>query len=242
MKKKIAVTMGLAAAALTGAVVLVSMEDDKKGPDIIFESEPVYTGAEDVSYLLDGVKAVDSQDGDVTDSLRVENVQVKEEEQNVVIVYIAKDRSNNVTKVSITVPSNGIKNQAEESLEPETAEAFAEMTPEATPEPTPEPTPETEVLSGEAQIDAKIAALSQGCPALYLVQYEQTLAVGSNFNLLSYVKDITDDVDDRNWLFQHIQVSGEVNTYTPGIYEVIYYVIDSDGNQSNEALLTVTVE
>ena len=116
------------------------------------------------------------------------------------------------------------------------------MTPEATPEPTPEPTPETEVLSGEAQNEAKIAALSQGCPALYLVQYEQTLAVGSNFNLLSYVKDITDDVDDRNWLFQHIQVSGEVNTYTPGIYEVIYYVIDSDGNQSNEALLTVTVE
>ena len=116
MKKKIAVTMGLAAVALTGGVVLVSMEDDKKGPDIIFESQPVYTGEEDVSYLLEGVKAVDLKDEDVTDSLRVENVQVKEEEQNVVIVYIAKDRSNNVTKVSITVPSNGIKNQAEESL------------------------------------------------------------------------------------------------------------------------------
>ena len=49
-------------------------------------------------------------------------------------------------------------------------------------------------------------------------------------------------MDDRSWLFQHIQVAGEVNSYTPGVYEMIYYVIDSDGNQSNEAKLTVTVE
>ena len=73
-------------------------------------------------------------------------------------------------------------------------------------------------------------------------QYEEKLVAGSDFNVLSYVKEITDDVDDRSWLFQHIQVSGEVNTYIPGVYQLIYYVIDSDGNQSNEALLTVTVE
>ena len=242
MKKKIAVTMGLSAVALTGGVVLVSMEDDKKGPDIIFESQPVYTGEEDVSYLLEGVKAVDLKDEDVTDSLRVEKIQVNRETQEVVVIYIAKDHSNNVSKVSITLPLNGVEVQTEKTSEPETVQTFAEVTPEATPEATPEPTPETVVLSGEAENEAKIAALSPGCPALYLKQYEEKLAVGSSFNLLGYVQEITDDVDDRSWLFQHIQVAGEVNSYTPGVYEMIYYVIDSDGNQSNEAKLTVTVE
>lgn len=242
MSKKIAVIMGLVTVVLTGGVVLVSMEDDKEGPNITFEKELVYTGAEDMSYLMEGVSAVDEKDGDVTDSLRVEKVQINEEDQEVVIIYIAKDNSNNVTKVSLTLPLNGSKARTEETADAETVETFAQITPEATPEPTPEPIPETAVLSGESENEAKIAALPQGCPAFYLVQYEEKLAVGSSFDVLSYVKEITDDVDERNWLFQHIQVSGEVNTYTPGAYEVIYYVIDSDGNQSNEAKLTVTIE
>ena len=240
MKKKIAVIMGLLAVALTGGVILLSMEDDKEGPDITYEKDLVYTGAEDTSYLLEGVKAADTKDGDVTDSLRVEKVQVNEEENKVVVVYIAKDSSNNVTKVSVTIPSNEIKTQTEKESDAQVLETFAQTTPEVTPEPTPEPTPE--VLSGEAENEAKIAALPQGCPALYLEQYEEKLVAGSDFNVLSYVKEITDDVDDRSWLFQHIQVSGEVNTYVPGVYQLVYYVIDSNGNQSNEALLTVTVE
>lgn len=240
MKKKIAVIMGLFAVALTGGVILLSLEDDKEGPDITYEKDLVYTGAEDTSYLLEGVKAADTKDGDVTDSLRVEKVQVNEEENKVVVVYIAKDSSNNVTKVSVTIPSNEIKTQTEKESDAQVLETFAQTTPEVTPEPTPEPTPE--VLSGEAENEAKIAALPQGCPALYLEQYEEKLVAGSDFNVLSYVKEITDDVDDRSWLFQHIQVSGEVNTYVPGVYQLVYYVIDSNGNQSNEALLTVTVE
>lgn len=238
MKKKIAVFMGVAAVILTAGVVLVSIEDDKEGPDITFGNTPVYTGAEDTSYLLESVRAVDMKDGDVTDSLRVENVQVNEEEKKAVIVYIAKDSSNNVTKVSVTIPFNEIKGDGEESTDTETIETFTQTTPEVTPE----ATPETGVLSGEAENEAKIAVLPQGSPAFYLQQYEERLAVGSSFDVLSYVKEITDDVDDRSWLFQHIQVSGEVNTYTPGIYELIYYVIDSSGNQSNQAKLTVTVE
>lgn len=238
MRKRIAVIMGLLAVALTGGVIVLSMGADEEGPNITFESDPVYTGAEDTSYLLESVKAVDEKDGDVTDSLRVEKIQVNEDEKEVVVVYIAKDNSNNVAKVSVTIPFDEIDTQKEESQDVETVETFAEATPEVTPE----PTPETAVLSGEAENEAKIAALPQGCPALYLEQYEEKLVAGSDFNVLSYVKEITDDVDDRSWLFQHIQVSGEVNTYIPGVYQLIYYVIDSDGNQSNEALLTVTVE
>ena len=246
MKKGIAAILGLVTAALAAVVVLVLMAEDRQGPEIIFAAEPVYTGAEDTSYLLEGVTASDAEDGDVTDSLRVEKVQVNEAAQQVTIIYIAKDDSNNVTKVSKTVPSNGIGAQTEpetdgENADGEDAEAVS-GTPAVTPEETPTPTPTPEVLTGEQENEAKIAALPAGCPAFYLYQYELELEVGSSFRVLSYVEEITDDEDSRDWLFQHIQVVGEVDVYKAGTYEVIYFVIDTDGNVSNEAVLTVTVK
>lgn len=250
MKKGIAAIMGILTVALTAAAVWVYMAEDRQGPEIRFTTEPVYTGAEDTSYLLDGIVAIDKKDGDVTDSLRVEKVQVNEETQQVTIIYIAKDNSNNVTKVNKTVLYNAAAGQTEpdtsdESAEGEDAEATsaddaAEPTPAEPSEPAPTPIPEA--MNGEQENEEKIAALPEGSPAFYLSQYELELEVGSSFNVLGYVEEITDDVDERDWLFQHIQVVGEVDTNTPGTYEVIYFVIDSDGNSSNEAVLMVTVK
>lgn len=250
MKKGIAAIMGIVTVALTVAAVLVFMAEDRQGPEISFTAEPVYTGEQDTSYLLEGVRATDAEDGDVTNSLRVEKVQVNEETQQVTIIYIAKDASNNVTKVNKTVPFNGAAAQTEPEVTDEntdggdaettSADNAAEPTVAETSEPTPTPTPE--VMTGEQENEEKIAALPAGSPAFYLSQYELELAVGSSFNVLGYVEEITDDVDERDWLFQHIQVLGEVDTYTPGTYEVTYYVIDTEGNSSNEAVLTVTVK
>ena len=60
--------------------------------------------------------------------------------------------------------------------------------------------------------------------------------------MLKYVEDIQDDDDDRDALYRDIQVSGEVDVNTAGIYELSYYVTDSDGNQSNIEVLKVTVQ
>ena len=39
-----------------------------------------------------------------------------------------------------------------------------------------------------------------------------------------------------------IQITGDVNTGAAGTYELTYYVVDSNGNSSNGAVLTVVVK
>ena len=55
------------------------------------------------------------------------------------------------------------------------------------------------------------------------------------------MEEISDDADDRNSLFRNIQVEGEVDVSAEGTYELTYFVVDSDGNNSNAAQLKVTV-
>lgn len=59
---------------------------------------------------------------------------------------------------------------------------------------------------------------------------------------LSNVKEIKDDTDNVSELWRRIQINGQVNTYTPGTYTCSYYVVDSAGNMSNTAELTVIVQ
>ena len=68
------------------------------------------------------------------------------------------------------------------------------------------------------------------------------LPVGSEFNKLSYVKEVIDDKDTKETLYQDIRIQGEVNIDAAGTYELIYQAVDSDGNRSNEAKLTVIVQ
>ena len=67
---------------------------------------------------------------------------------------------------------------------------------------------------------------------------------GSRIDLLSYVEEVTDDKDDRLWLWHQIYITGknELNLDVAGTYELYYTVTDSDRNISNRAKLTVTVK
>lgn len=68
-------------------------------PEIQFpEEEIVYTG--DNSVLLQGVKAIDKKGGDVSDSLIINSIATKEDQQSVLVTYAAKDRHQNVICVS----------------------------------------------------------------------------------------------------------------------------------------------
>ena len=79
-------------------------------------------------------------------------------------------------------------------------------------------------------------------PKIYLTDYYVTTSVGSSVNLLSYVKDIQDDTDETSELWKRIQITGQVNTAVAGTYTCTYYVVDTAGNTSNSAELTVVVE
>lgn len=97
------VVLSILTAALAIANGVVFISEDRTGPRIQFSgTERTYSENERESELLEGVKAIDDRDGDVTDSLRISSVIANEEESEVTVEYVAKDHSNNVTKVSRT--------------------------------------------------------------------------------------------------------------------------------------------
>ena len=121
---------------------------------------------------------------------------------------------------------DNVNNRLETAREIQTAreEALA-VTPTPAPDPTATPEP----------VDPAV-------PVLTLSSETIEIAAGTNFSVISPVSDITDDKDDRSYLFRRIRVSGDYSTQTPGQYTIQYTVTDSDGNQSVPKTLTLTVK
>lgn len=240
MKKGFLAILVLAAIGLTGLFGFIYVTEDRQGPEIIVpDAEVTYVEGEDTTKLLEGVTAKDNRDGDVTASVCVEKVQFDEESETGYVIYAAKDSNNNISKAKRFI--NVEVNKDSEEPEKETAEETAKD--EAAEETKEEETvQEPEESPGEAANEAAIEALAPEAPRFYLTEYEVTVEAGSEFYGLDYVSTIEDDVDSIDTLSLRIQIVGEVNTAVPGTYELEYYVIDSDQNMSNRAVLTVTVE
>jgi len=78
-------------------------------------------------------------------------------------------------------------------------------------------------------------------PVITLNTATATLKVGDSFRFGDYIEGFFDNKDDQTTLGGQIHVEG-ADTTTPGVKEVHYYVIDSDGNRSLDAILALTVE
>lgn len=77
------------------------LTEDRTGPVIKFDDTAVtWQAGDSQEELLRGVSAEDAKDGDVSDTIRVDRVMELEEEKQVIVTYVAKDRSNNITKVN----------------------------------------------------------------------------------------------------------------------------------------------
>lgn len=102
MKKRFIALLIIAAAVLSGVVSGIWVVQDKEGPEILFDETIKLQYAVDVSEreLLQGVTAVDSRDGDVTNSLIVESIIVKNEASVLKVTYAAIDYSKNVTRMT----------------------------------------------------------------------------------------------------------------------------------------------
>lgn len=108
---------------------------------------------------------------------------------------------------------------------------------------TPTPTPEVDEAQAEKEKqEAEANAMPSQNPKIYLTDYLIKVPVGTSVDLLSYVSEIKDDSDDVYALWRKVQITGEVNSAVPGTYKCTYYVIDSQNNISNNAVLTVIVE
>lgn len=257
MRKWLIVLMAAVAVGATAILGWLYMGEDRKGPEITIadSKKDSYTADMTTAELLEGVKAVDEKDGDVSDSLTVENVYPNEKGDEVTVVYVAKDKSNNVTKVTYHMTSDGILPGStlagqEDSMEESAAEStdrseedsdLQENSEEASEEDT-EETELTEEEKAQEREEAKIDQLNPQDPRFYLTTYYVEIEKGTQIDRLSYVKDIEDDKDATNELYRKIQITGTVDVNTPGTYELTYYVVDSNGNASNGAVLTIVVK
>ena len=242
MKKGLVAMLFLACAALLAGNVVVYIGEDRNGPEISVPQEEItYVAGTDTSALLNGVTAQDDRDGDVTDTVTIESIIPNADQTGASVVYVAKDSKNNVTKETRTILYSTDANQAAAQAAAEQVAADQAAAEQAAQGDAAGESAQT-TDDGAAQNEAAIAALSAESPRIYLTQYSVELERGAELNELSYVQDISDDEDSRDELYQGIQISGEVDTNTPGEYTLEYHVVDSDGNNSNVAQLRVTVK
>ena len=242
MNKGIVGLMAGACVLLGGAVVYLQMKTDREPPTISFqENGVIYTKEGSYEELLDGVTAVDDCDGDVTDSLEIENVYVEENDGKATVVYVARDKSNNIAKAKREI---GYQESGAAMITSVSDEAGEEKDGKENVQPGSDQTV-TQIEEGENQQDdnEQDEELPKENPRIKLKTDQITIHSGESVNRISYVESVTDDKDDTNKLWRNISIDGdEFNSSVPGVYKQIFYVVDSDGNKSNEATLTITVE
>ena len=102
MKKGIVAGLIVLCVALGAGTAAVVVTDDRKGPEIELPADGDVTYAEgsDTAPLLEGVTATDEKDGDVTDSLMIENIFPNDDHTSASVVYAARDSHNNVSKAT----------------------------------------------------------------------------------------------------------------------------------------------
>ena len=155
-----------------------------------------------------------------------------ENEEKAVVDDIPEDKPETTTPVEDTPAEN------EATQETENSGAADESAPAAE-----EPQQnDTEGTKNETDAQMEIEALPAESPKLYLNTYEVTVEAGNDLDKTSYIKEMTDDADSQESLFNQIEIDGDVDTAVPGDYMLTYHVTDSDGNRSNAAVLTVHVQ
>ena len=102
MKKALIIVFVILSVGLAMALGMAWMQEDREAPQIIFNqnTEAVRMGA-DEDTLLRGVTAYDDQEGDVSDSLKIESIYEDSVAHSVTVTYVAKDTNNNVAKVQM---------------------------------------------------------------------------------------------------------------------------------------------
>lgn len=228
MKKAVVILAVIACLGIGFLTVDKMVKADNEPPVFTFSNNMIYSDELSEEDLLAGVKARDDVDGDVTDSIVLESVSANDEEATVVVIYAARDSSNNVARAS------RILEYSDEKKEEVGYEDESETNSLAGEEGESESESETETETEEE--------LPEGSPRIRLSENQVELTVGDNFSPLDYVESIEDDNDNVYDLWQSIRLSGEYDTARAGTYELSFYVVDSEGNMSNQAKMKIVVK
>lgn len=218
--KKFIILAGIVTAMLFCALIYIVIGEDKTAPVIMQENKNlVYKDGEDENLLLNGIKAEDDIDGDVTSSIMIGDIVTMPDKEAAKITYLAKDTSNNVGVLDIVIPF-------------EASTANNSKTEAATSKETAEP---PEVNQQQEISEDKI-------PVISLTTTEAELKTGEDFHPEKYIKDIKDDKDSIQTLLQNITVTGDYDTAKSGTYVLLITTRDSEGNKSEGATLVLKVK
>ena len=208
--KKFIILAGIVTAMLFCALIYIVIGEDKTAPVIMQENKNlVYKDGEDENLLLNGIKAEDDVDGDVTSSIMIGDIVTMPDKEAAKITYLAKDTSNNVGVLDIVVPFEASTANSSKT------EAAALKTADE----------QQEVNQQQEKAEDKI-------PVISLTTTEAELKTGEDFQPEKYIKDIKDDKDSIQTLLQNITVTGDYDTDKSGTYVLLITTRDSDGNKS----------
>ncbi|NCC44747.1 MAG: hypothetical protein EOM18_14485 [Clostridia bacterium] len=259
---------GICVLLVAGNTVLYMMGDHGK-PEITFAGEaPAYAEGMSNEELLANVKASDDKDGDLTAKVVVDQVTTRSDGAK--ITYLVRDSEGNTATASQRLTGEGgaasagagtsdISDTEDETSE-EKNSAAKTTAPTTTPKPTQsasEEDTETEDQDEQQETDretdeetgirttptptATESPANPEAPVITLNTDKVTLKKGEHFSYAEYIEDFTDDKDSKSELGRNIQVNG-ADTSTTGTKEVSYHIVDSDGNRSEDAILTLEVE
>ena len=238
MKKIITIILILTTFGTGLMCILSRITKDTKAPVISVPTEMItYEEGSDQSVLLAGVTASDDRDGDITQNVRIYDIAVMEDGKSAQIIYAAYDSSYNLGKRFRTV---GYKAKRKEA--PITDDMYSIIN-DNIDDGNNNTANEEEDTEEEVEPGYEDPVMeSDGNPVIKLSRHELTLSVGDYFDTMSVIDDIVDDKDDRDALFNRVNLEGEYDMKKAGEYELEYYVTDLEGNESNRAKLMLIVE
>ena len=255
MKKSVLLTIFLVLIliGLSAAAVYTFFVSDRQKPVITIDEKYLeQCDLNDKEAVLKAASAIDNKSDNVevvlTDIILLSDNVYK-------IKYMAKDDAGNIATASVSVKRDDIVEstpesnaEQESSNQTETgdesgSEAEGQTDEDVTlPESEPENGEQTDG-SGEQTVETEAPAeASSEAPVITLTTHDVNMPVGTRFNYLNYIDNITDDVDDYEVLSRRIRLEGTYDTGVVGNYELVYFVVDTDGNRSNLEELTLVVE
>ena len=231
IKAKTVITCLLFVLCVIMAVFLVldRLNQDNTPPSITFATESIQLTEEeasavlqkDYSCLLTGVSAVDNSDGEITDRVIVYSVNIYGDHSYAVVNYRALDRSNNMAtaqRLAYLKSPEQIYQEFLDSLSNGPADG-----------------------TGDAATENDAADESDTQRPVIQMESVVNLAVGETFEPQEYLITLEDDVDSFETLAQNCRMEGEFDVNSAGIYPLVFYVTDSDGNESEPSVLILTV-
>lgn len=229
----------------------IYIKKDTRGPVISFEGESLtYNEKDSTDMLLAGVKAIDDVDGDVSDTLVIEAINILRSEKKANVIYAARDKSNNITKVSriidyhiINQDENQFIDDKDKTIEDDRQEDTNENNNQEDEKQNNDDNSNDHDINDNntdnQDQDTGEPLVSTGDPIIRLNTYAVTIRAGESFNPMRYVAEAVDDIDDA---WRRVHVDGNYHTTIAGQYTLKYSIRDSDGNISNIEELTLTVE